>query len=71
MFSLFGERMDSITEAFAGQIVAITKLDDVYTGDTLCDVKQVTYLCGLLNFQLLFTIRALKPKNPRDARKTL
>lgn len=68
MFSLFGERMDSITEAFAGQIVAITKLDDVYTGDTLCDVKQVTiYAPAKLPTPVYY--KALKPKNPRDEEK--
>lgn len=37
IFSIFGEKLNPITSAIAGDIVAITKLENINTGDTLTD----------------------------------
>lgn len=47
-----GKNQKTITEAFAGDIVAVSKLKKTKTGDTLCDPDNVV------------TIPQLNPKNP-------
>ncbi|QUV87509.1 elongation factor G [Chloracidobacterium sp. S] len=37
LYTLQGRQLDKLTEAHAGDIIALTKLKDTHTGDTLCD----------------------------------
>ncbi|MGI6644181.1 MAG: elongation factor G [Bacilli bacterium] len=65
---IFGEKLDNIQEAYAGEIVALTKLDNVNTGDTLSDVKDVVIL-PKENLPTAVYFKAVKPVNPRDDEK--
>jgi elongation factor G len=38
-----GKNMEKINEAHAGDIIAVTKLKDTFTGDTLCDKAKLIY----------------------------
>ena len=53
---------------YAGEIVALTKLDNVNTGDTLSDVKDVVIL-PKANLPTAVYFKAVKPVNPRDDEK--
>ncbi|MBH0179314.1 MAG: elongation factor G [Nitrospira sp.] len=60
-YTLFGKRHTAVASASAGEIVAIGKLHDTYTGDTLCDEKnQICYpAIGLPRPVLSFAIEAM------------
>ncbi len=59
-YTLFGKRRTPVGSASAGDIVAIGKLHDTHTGDTLCDEKsQICYpAIGLPRPVLSFAIEA-------------
>jgi elongation factor G len=59
-YTLFGKRHTAVASASAGEIVAIGKLHDTHTGDTLCDEKsQICYSAiGLPRPVLSFAIEA-------------
>jgi elongation factor G len=59
-YTLFGKRHTAVASASAGDIVAIGKLHDTHTGDTLCDEKnQICYpAIGLPRPVLSFAIEA-------------
>jgi elongation factor G len=59
-YTLFGKRHTAVASASAGEIVAIGKLHDTHTGDTLCDEKsQLCYSSiGLPRPVLSFAIEA-------------
>ncbi|MBH0179330.1 MAG: elongation factor G [Nitrospira sp.] len=59
-YTLFGKRHTPVASALAGDIVAIGKLHDTHTGDTLCDEKnQICYpAIGLPRPVLSFAIEA-------------
>ena len=59
-YTLFGKRHTAVASASAGEIVAIGKLHDTHTGDTLCDEKsQICYpAIGLPRPVLSFAIEA-------------
>ncbi|MBH0179317.1 MAG: elongation factor G [Nitrospira sp.] len=59
-YTLFGKRHTAVESAAAGEIVAIGKLHDTYTGDTLCDEQaQICYpAIGLPRPVLSFAIEA-------------
>ena len=59
-YTLFGKRHTAVAAASAGEIVAIGKLHDTHTGDTLCDEKnQICYpAIGLPRPVLWFAIEA-------------
>ncbi len=59
-YTLFGKRHTAVASASAGEIVAIRKLHDTYTGDTLCDeTDQICYpAIGLPRPVLSFAIEA-------------
>lgn len=42
LFAMTGKKLDAITELHAGDVGAITKLDEVHTGDSLSNPKAVT-----------------------------
>ncbi len=68
LFILEGKTQKNIEEAVAGQIVAVAKLKDTMTGDTLCDEKApiiyepVTPLPTIISY-------AIEPKNRGDEEK--
>lgn len=63
-----GKQMEKVAEAHAGDIVAVTKLKDTTTGDTLCDKASpiaydaVTYPEAAINFAIVPKSRADEDK---------
>jgi elongation factor G len=68
MYRIYGEKLDNVTEAIAGEIVGLTKLDNVSTGDTLSDPKNV-FIYPSAKLPSAVYYKAVKPKNPRDDEK--
>lgn len=66
MYHLLGKDQTKIAEASAGDTVALGKLDDIRTGDTVAPPKSgVTELAGLGSPQTVFST-ALRPKERKD-----
>lgn len=63
-----GKKQKPVSEAVAGDIVAVAKLKETTTGDTLCDpLKPIIYEC--LGSQKPVISFALEPKNKGDEEK--
>ncbi|MGH7229827.1 MAG: elongation factor G [Nitrospiraceae bacterium] len=68
LFSIFGKKYTAVASAFAGDIVAIGKLKDTQTGDTICD-EQSPVLYPRLQFTRPVMSFALEPKSKADIEK--
>lgn len=67
LFRLEGRKQTQIQKAVAGDVVAVAKLKDAGTGDTLCDEKVHTYYPKLRDFEssIQFALEA-KTKGEED-----
>jgi elongation factor G len=63
-----GKNMEKITEAHAGDIIAVTKLKDTSTGDTLCDKASPIYF-EPVKFPEAAINFAIEPKSRADEDK--
>jgi len=68
LFSIFGKKYTPITCATAGEIVAIGKLKDTVTGDTLCDEHAPIRYPGI-QFPRPVVSFAIEPKSKTDIEK--
>ncbi len=51
LFHLDGKKQTPVTTALAGDVIAVAKLKDTHTGDTLCDEKAPVVLKPLVDFE--------------------
>ena len=51
LFHLDGKKQTPVATAFPGDVIAVAKLKDTHTGDTLCDEKAPVVLAPLVNFE--------------------
>jgi len=67
LFRLEGRKQTQIQKAVAGDVIAVAKLKDAATGDTLCDEKVHTYFPRLRDFEpsIQFALEA-KTKGEED-----
>jgi elongation factor G len=63
-----GKNMEKVTEAHAGDIIAVTKLKDTSTGDTLCDKASPVYF-EPVRFPEAAINFAIEPKSRADEDK--
>ncbi|MCR4779836.1 MAG: elongation factor G [Ruminiclostridium sp.] len=68
MLALKGKKQEEMIEAYAGDIVALTKLDDANTGDTLCDSSNVFSLAPI-EFPVPCYFKAVSAKDKNDEGK--
>ena len=68
LFSILGKKYSPVKRASAGDIVAIGKLKDTQTGDTLCDEHHPIQYCGLQLPRPVMSF-ALEPKSKTDIEK--
>jgi elongation factor G len=68
LFCIFGKKYTPVASAAAGDIVAIGKLKDTQTGDTMCD-EQVPILYPGLQLTRPVMSFALEPKSKADIEK--
>jgi elongation factor G len=68
IFGLMANKQEDLTEAVPGDIVAVAKLKDTSTGDTLCDDKRLVTFPDLPRVDPLISF-VLKPKTKGDASK--
>lgn len=67
IFTLQGKRQDNLNMAAAGDIVVTTKLQDVSTGDTLCDKNDAIQYEGILYPEAMLEMAAsAKKKGDED-----
>lgn len=68
VFSIFGKKYTPVSRAVAGEIVAIGKLKDSLTGDTLCDEHAPIRLPGIPLGRPVMSF-AIEPKSKADIEK--
>ena len=51
LFHLDGKKQTPVTTALAGDVIAVAKLKDTHTGDTLCDERAPVVLSPLVDFE--------------------
>lgn len=68
VFSIFGKKYTPVSRAAAGEIVAIGKLKDSLTGDTLCDEHAPIRLPGIPLGRPVMSF-AIEPKSKADIEK--
>lgn len=68
LHSLLGKQLDTVNEVDAGDIGAITKLEDTVTGDTLTDVEQPQTLFDITYPKPLYSV-AVVPATRADSAK--
>ena len=68
LFAMFGKKYTSIARAVAGDIVAIGKLKDTLTGDTLCDEQAPIRYPGIPVVRPVMSF-AIEPKSKSDIEK--
>jgi elongation factor G len=68
MFRMFAKRRDQLTEALAGDIVAVIGPKTALTGHTLCDPHRPVQLESIA-FPETVISRSIEPKNSRDRGK--
>ncbi len=51
LFHLDGKKQTPVATAMAGDVIAVAKLKDTHTGDTLCDEKAPVVLAPLVDFE--------------------
>ncbi len=70
LLAINGKRQDAMDQAFAGDIVAVAKLKDTRTGDTLCDPKDAVLLEALPALRPVVTF-AIRAKNKGEDDKVM
>ncbi len=70
LFRLEGKKQTQIPRAVAGDVVAVAKLKEASTGDTLCDEKVQTYFPRLRSFEAAISF-ALEAKNKGEEDKVM
>ncbi len=65
---LVGKKNDPVTQAVTGDIVAVAKLKDTHTGDTLCDEKRPVSIATVKQPSPVISF-AIKPKSKGDEEK--
>jgi elongation factor G len=70
LFKFEGKSLVPAEEACAGDLVAIPKLSDTLTGDTLCDEKHPVTVDGFAEPRRLIAY-AIRPKDRRDEEKVI
>jgi elongation factor G len=70
LFRLGGKQQTQIAKAVAGDVVAVAKLKEAQTGDTLCDEKVHTYFPKLRNFEASISF-AIEAKNKGEEDKIM
>ena len=68
LFRLFGKESRPVQKGVAGDILALTKIEDMHIGDTLCDPQHVVDLPDL-TFPTPMTSLAIEPKARGDEQK--
>ncbi len=68
MFSLLGQKQTPITRAISGDIIALTKLDNVKTGSTLSEKNNVI-IYPVAKYPTIVYRRAIKSKTGKDDEK--
>lgn len=70
MFHLVGKKHEPVSKAIAGDIVAVAKLKDTYTGDSFSDEKNPVSF-GTITLPLPVISYAIKPKSKGDEDKIM
>lgn len=70
MFHLDGKKQQPVTVAFPGDVIAVAKLKDTHTGDTLCDEKSPVVFSPLPKFEPAISF-ALALKSRGDEEKIM
>lgn len=70
LFHLDGKKQQPVTSALPGEVIAVTKLKDSHTGDTLCDEKAPIVLPALVEFPSVISF-ALGLKSRGDEEKIM
>ncbi len=70
LFHMDGKKQVPVTSAMAGEVIAVTKLKDTHTGDTLCDEKALFVLPPLMEFAPVISF-ALGLKSRGDEEKIM
>lgn len=70
LFHLDGKKQQPVTSALPGEVIAVTKLKDSHTGDTLCDEKAPIVLPALTEFPSVISF-ALGLKSRGDEEKIM
>lgn len=70
LFHMDGKKQVPVTSAIAGEVIAVTKLKDTHTGDTLCDEKALFLLPPLMEFAPVISF-ALGLKSRGDEEKIM
>ncbi len=68
LFSLCGKEQTNVNEAIAGDIVCVSKLDDIKTGYTLCDKNNVIKYKEI-KFPTAVVFKAISLKDKKDEEK--
>lgn len=70
LFHLDGKKQQPVASAFPGEIIAVTKLKDSHTGDTLCDEKSPIVFPPMMEFTPVISF-ALGLKSRGDEEKIM
>jgi elongation factor G len=70
MFHLDGKKQQPVTSALPGDVIAVAKLKDTHTGDTLCDEKSPVVFAPLTKFEPVISF-ALTLKSRGDEEKIM
>jgi elongation factor G len=70
LFHLDGKKQQSVASALPGEIIAVAKLKDTHTGDTLCDEKAPIVLPPMVEFSPVISF-ALGLKSRGDEEKIM
>ncbi len=65
-----GKEQSTVTSANCGEIIAVAKLKNTKTGDTICDEKEKS-LFGLINYPASPMCSSIKPKSREDEEKIM
>ncbi|MSQ47806.1 MAG: elongation factor G [Deltaproteobacteria bacterium] len=70
MFHLDGKKQQPVTVAYSGDVIAVAKLKDTHTGDTLCDEKSPLIFGPVAKFEPVISF-ALSLKSRGDEEKIM
>jgi elongation factor G len=70
VLKLEGKKQQSVAQALPGEIVAVAKLKETMTGDTLCEERAPIVYPGLPDFQPVISF-AVEPKSRADEDKAI
>lgn len=71
ILKLIGKKQDAIDKAVTGDIVAVAKLKDTATGDTLCDERNEPIVYDMIHFPGASLSFAIQPKSKGDEDKIM